>query len=714
VSSPSRLADRVASARHSRFVGRVEELDLFRSALVVHELPFSLLYLYGPGGGGKTALVHEFEYICQQAGVPCVYLDARDVRPAPGPFLEAVAAAMHLPPGSSPLEQLSSGSSRQVLIIDSYEVLVPVEGWLRDTFLPQLSQDVLVVMASTDPPSAAWRADPGWQPLLRVLPLGNLTPKEGKLYLTGRSVPEEQQAEILSFTHGYPLALSLVADLLDQRPGARFQADSAPEILRVLLGQLLRGVPGGAHRAALEACAVVRFTTEPLLAAVLGIPDARDLFEWLRGLSFMQSGPQGLFPHDLVRDILTADLRWRNADCYREFCRRAQAYYVERLRDARGPAQQRALFDYLYLHRDSKALRSYFEWHEVGTLLAEAPKERDLPVLAGIVAEHEGDWASRIAAHWFARQPHGVTVLWNGRQIAGFLAVVSLHEATAGDLQADPVARLAWEYLRSSAPLGPGEGACVFRFWMARDGYQSVSPVQSLIFIRMLLHHLVASNLAFTFVACADPDAWAPLFRYAGLTRLPGADFDFGGRRYGIYGHDWRTTPLSGWLEILSWEAIPTAPSSPVGARQSTDLVVVLSQPDFQLAVRRALRDYAQPAALRGNPLLRSRLIADRAATTTDQGERVVAFQHLLREAAESLKASPRTSKYFQALDHTYFQPAPSQERAAELLDIPFSTFRRHLKAGVERVAELLWMWELDESGGQPADGHTQQTKLSP
>jgi hypothetical protein len=39
----------------------------------------------------------------------------------------------------------------------------------------------------------------------------------------------------------------------------------------------------------------------------------------------------------------------------------------------------------------------------------------------------------------------------------------------------------------------------------------------------------------------------------------------------------------------------------------------------------------------------------------------------------------------------TYIQPAPTQEIAAELLDLPFSTYRRHLQAGIARVAALLW-----------------------
>lgn len=71
----------------------------------------------------------------------------------------------------------------------------------------------------------------------------------------------------------------------------------------------MQKVPGPAHRAALEACALVRLTTKALLAAMLESPDAHDLFEWLRNLSSIESGSQGIFPHDLAREALAADVR---------------------------------------------------------------------------------------------------------------------------------------------------------------------------------------------------------------------------------------------------------------------------------------------------------------------------------------------------------------------------------------------------------------------
>jgi DNA-directed RNA polymerase specialized sigma24 family protein len=49
-------------------------------------------------------------------------------------------------------------------------------------------------------------------------------------------------------------------------------------------------------------------------------------------------------------------------------------------------------------------------------------------------------------------------------------------------------------------------------------------------------------------------------------------------------------------------------------------------------------------------------------------------------------------------LERTFVAGAPSQEAAADVLDLPFSTYRRHLARAVDRLVEVLWGIELGES----------------
>jgi muconolactone delta-isomerase len=160
-----------------------------------------------------------------------------------------------------------------------------------------------------------------------------------------------------------------------------------------------------------------------------------------------------------------------------------------------------------------------------------------------------------------------------------------------------------------------------------------------------------------------------------------------------VFGHDWRVVPPAAWLTLLGEREVG-ASSAPSAAAKSAEQIVVLSQGNFATAVRDALRDFVRPDLLRGNPLTRSRLVLD-AVHDSVPADRAAALQARIKAAADALQASPRDLKLYRALHHTYFQPAPTQERAAELLDLPFSTYRRHLMAGIAQLTEALWQREV-------------------
>ena len=47
--------------------------------------------------------------------------------------------------------------------------------------------------------------------------------------------------------------------------------------------------------ATIDVCALARVTSERLLAELLGADDGRAASHWLRGQSFIESGPRGVF-----------------------------------------------------------------------------------------------------------------------------------------------------------------------------------------------------------------------------------------------------------------------------------------------------------------------------------------------------------------------------------------------------------------------------------
>jgi hypothetical protein len=225
---------------------------------------------------------------------------------------------------------------------------------------------------------------------------------------------------------------------------------------------------------------------------------------------------------------------------------------------------------------------------------------------------------------------------------------------------------------------------------MADDGYQALSPIISLLAMSVTLAPLRYMRLAWSVLAFADPDAWLPIMQYINFNRAEEAAFTIGDRRFGAFAHDWRTESFETWWQREAERSLGDEGDVGNGAGSRAPLLV-LSEPEFDESVRRALRDYAHPSALALNPLGRSRVVMDAAAD--DPPGR--ALQKLLVTAVDHLKRGGRHDKFYRALLHTYLQPAPSQERAAERLGLPFSTYRYHLARGTRQVVDWLWRREI-------------------
>jgi hypothetical protein len=140
VESAPTLGEVLASRRRGRFVGRTSEVELFRAALRSGDPTFSLLYIHGPGGIGKTTLLDAFAEIATDAGSAVVRLDGHETIPSPA----AVLPALH--PVIGPLDEVhASPSQRMVFLVDSYERFTALDDWFRTWLLPRLPTATITV-----------------------------------------------------------------------------------------------------------------------------------------------------------------------------------------------------------------------------------------------------------------------------------------------------------------------------------------------------------------------------------------------------------------------------------------------------------------------------------------------------------------------------------------------------------------------------------------
>src|SRR3712207_276471 len=143
------MAEKLSQARASGFVGRDHELAEF-TALVRALDHAAVVVVYGPGGIGKSTLPRQFADRCRLLGATCLSLDARDLPPT----AEALAAAL------APVLDVDA-EAKTVVLIDSYELLAELDGYLRDQLAPQLPANVVLVLAGRSPPSVGWRTEIG-------------------------------------------------------------------------------------------------------------------------------------------------------------------------------------------------------------------------------------------------------------------------------------------------------------------------------------------------------------------------------------------------------------------------------------------------------------------------------------------------------------------------------------------------------------------------
>lgn len=190
-------------------------------------------------------------------------------------------------------------------------------------------------------------------------------------------------------------------------------------------------------------------------------------------------------------------------------------------------------------------------------------------------------------------------------------------------------------------------------------------------------------NLVYSFVAVADPVYHAEHFASIHFSHLPEAAFEQDDRVFQVFGHDWRAQPFEAWL--MSKQQLIGAISQ-VEAEAKPNQWRVLSEEVFAKAVRQALRDLHSLERLAENELLQTALVRSQA----DERSGPQALQNLLQQAAASLEASPRSQKLYRALWHTYFEASRTQEQVAELLDLPFNTYRYQLQQALERVTHYL------------------------
>jgi hypothetical protein len=506
-------------------------------------------------------------------------------------------------------------------------------------------------------------------------------PAESGELLAQAGVAPQAWAHLVNLGRGHPLTMALLADRAASGEVPDALAD-APDLISALLESFLGDVPSEAHLIGLATCATAWLTTEELLARMVGA-DAAVVWQWLARQPFVTGTPRGLFAHDLVRDVLDAEFERRAPERYRTYRRAIRDHAVAGVRAATGLDRQLHGQQMLFMLRRTPLTGAMFAGRARGCAMVVSSRPDEHEQVCAIVERFEGPGSAELARAWLDEQPEQLSVVRAGDGVAAFSYHVVSPSGSALE-ERDPIVRAILGHVAREGPIRPSEQVGIQRFAGAHgpDSDQYALLATS---VRNITEWLTRP-LAWSFLIDVSSGYWAPLLDY--MAFAPQVEVTIGGRRRVAYGIDWRRLPVDTFLDLLveRGRSGGTGPP-PAGLLRPPPL----DRARFGAAVRVALQTLHRPDQFAASPLIGSALAATTGGPTAGQ------LRTTIEAAVARLAEEPKGDRLRAVLHRTYLRPAPTQEAAAEVLDLPLSTYRRYLVRALDHLTDLLWMVEIGD-----------------
>lgn len=666
------IGDALRAREAELFVGREEHLEAFARWLGSTQ---PILSVSGPGGMGKSMLLRRFRDIAEREGREVVLVDARTSEASPEGLTRAITGERK----RDPVAHLNEAGA--ILMLDTFEDLAPLTGYLQQELLPPLDEGVGIVLSGRHPLASAWRE---WFPLMQRIELDGFSPEESHAYVERRGVEPGLAEEILALAGGLPLALSLASDMAVDLGIRRFsRAAEWRQTVQRLVEDVIQDVRDPLLRSLLEAAAVVRQFTEETLAAVIGEEHIRGGFEELCRLSAVKPAERGLVLHDDVRRIMIQDLQNRRPEDLMKLRQRARHHLRDLISRSRARDDAWLAEEHLYLLENSVLQEHYF--HESPGVWVEAGRTEDVPALLAI---HQAFYANVEAVP--ARPPAeegsvdfaAAALRLPGIEIAvarasdgtlvGFGYLLPVCRATMSFVPADGPIRwlietaLGTEGL-AALPEAPASADVFYMSTFVLTGNRLEEAIGAL--GRHGMKFLMRPALL---LGATGEKMYAGAMEATGFTRIPEIGPSVAGDTPADgFIMDLRKVGPDAWVDaITSGRPVPK-PLQPDAMEREVQQVLLHWQDDEHLAC----------SALAPHALIRA---ADADSPPAD------AVRHMVLDAFKRARAGTRDELAFRAIELGYFQKVASHERVAERLNVSRTTFFRMLKRGVAAVARAI------------------------
>lgn len=549
------------------FVGRDEELG-FLERLTTATVP-SICFVTGIGGIGKSGLLDAFSRRRRDAGTTVVRIDCRLVEPTERGFYQELSRV-----AGGEITSCEDASQRLgalgnvVLVLDDIDALRLLDTWLRRSLVPSLPPNVHVVFSGRDPPLSAWLQMP-WRGPFRNLELTPLADGDAVALLAAAGIEPAQAVRVNRVARGHPLALTLAAITLQNVDDPALEEVAFHRIIDELARRHLAEIRDPITRRGIEAAALVRSVTVPMLGAMLPDVAPSDAYERLRALPLMRLSRDGLKLHDTVRDAIARELR--SADPARYLTLR-RAYWSRLTRELRtAPASElwRYTADLLYL-LENPVVREAFFPSGAQRYVVEPARAADRDAIVALTERHDGLPAARTTAAWWRQgsDAFGVARDHDG-DIVGYYVMFEAARLEPVLANADPVLA-QWATHLAANPVAPGERILFLRRWLSLADGEAPCAVQAACWLDIKRAYMAyRPHLRRVYLALRDVGPYAAAATELGFLVLDGCATTIADDRYATAMLDFGPNSVDGWFARLVAAELGIATSSllDVGSR---------------------------------------------------------------------------------------------------------------------------------------------------
>jgi len=526
------------------FVGGATELARFRR-LLTDALP-RVLFMHGLAGAGKSTLIQQFAMAEAPSGAGVVVLDCREIEPTEMGFTHALAEILgseSMDAASGDLEALGRLAGDVVLCLDHYEVFRLLDTWLRQRLVPALPTNVSLLISSREEPHAAWSRLPAG--MFEMMRPESLSTEDSLKLLGGMGVTGQDAFSISGFAGGHPLTLVLGALASKERPPSEVRRVTMERLLEEFTEAYLDELDEE-NRAFLEAAAVTRRMTIPMMEAMFPDRDGMVGFRALSQLPFVHAMSDGLALHTCLQEPIAARLWASSPQRHRDLRRRAWAYLKGQLQSVPHAELWRHTADMIYL-LENRAVREAVFPSSAHTYAVEPAVVSDGPEIRSIVTRHEHPPAAPLIEQWWNLDRGTFRVARDGDgRVAGFSIVTSNveHLELVSD---DPVVAVWLEHLRQSR-LPAGQEALFLRRWLTWEDGDSPGEAQAALWLDLKRMYMeLRPRLRRIYSTTDHPGVYGPALSQLEARQI-GSLVEIDGHGYASFCLDFGPSSVDGWL----------------------------------------------------------------------------------------------------------------------------------------------------------------------